>query len=101
MSILLKWLSRTLICFFLLASAVALVSYNLASRSLPEYNKTLVTDKIKNNVKIIRDSSNIPHIFSEDDQDVFFALGYAHAQDRFWQLNITVSYTHLTLPTKA
>ena len=88
MSTLLKWLSLALISFFLLASAAALVSYNLASRSLPNYNKTLVTDKIKNNVKIIRDSSNIPHIFSANDPDAFFALGYAHAQDRFWQLNI-------------
>ena len=88
MSILLKWLSLVLISFFLLASAAALVSYHLASRSLPNYNKSLVTDKIKNNVKIIRDSSNIPHIFSADDPDAFFALGYAHAQDRFWQLNI-------------
>ena len=88
MSTLLKWLSLALISFFLLASAAALVSYHLASRSLPNYNKTLVTDKIKNNVKIIRDSSNIPHIFSAHDPDAFFALGYAHAQDRFWQLNI-------------
>ena len=88
MSTLLKWLSLALISFFLLASAAALVSYHLASRSLPNYNKTLVTDKIKNNVKIIRDSSNIPHIFSAYDPDAFFALGYAHAQDRFWQLNI-------------
>ena len=88
MSILLKWLSRAVFSFFLFASAVAIVSYSLASRSLPKYNKTLVTDKIKNNVEIIRDSSNIPHIFSADDQDAFFALGYTHAQDRFWQLNI-------------
>ena len=88
MSILLKWLSRILICIFLLASAFAIISYNLASRSLPEYNKTLIADEIENNVEIIRDSSNVPHIFSKKDNDAFFALGYSHAQDRFWQLNI-------------
>ena len=88
MSILLKWLSRALICFFLLAATFATISYNLASRSLPKYNKTLVVNKIENEVEIIRDSSNIPHIFAGSDNDAFFALGYAHAQDRFWQLNI-------------
>ena len=88
MSILLKWLSRILICIFLLASAFAIVGYNLASRSLPKYNKTLIADKIENNVEIIRNSSNVPHIFSTKDNDAFFALGYSHAQDRFWQLNI-------------
>jgi len=88
MSILFKWLSRALITFFLITSLVAIISYNLASRSLPEYNKSLFSDSIKNNVDIIRDSSNVAHIFSLEDDDAFFALGYAHAQDRFWQLNI-------------
>ena len=88
MSILFKWLSRVLIGFFLLTSLIILASYHFASRSLPNYNQILISDKIKNNVEIIRDSSNIPHIFSKNDSDAFFALGYAHAQDRFWQLNI-------------
>ena len=88
MSILLKWLIRTLICFSLLVLAMAIVSYNLASRSLPNYNQSFVSNKINDQVEIIRDSSNIPHIFSENINDVFFGLGYAHAQDRFWQLNI-------------
>ena len=88
MSILLKWLIRALISFCLLASLIAIVSYNLASRSLPNYNQSLVSDKITDEVEIIRDSANIPHIFSSNINDVFFGLGYAHAQDRFWQLNI-------------
>ena len=88
MSILLKWLIRALISFCLLAAVIAIVSYNLASRSLPNYNQSLVSNKITDKVEIIRDSSNIPHIFSENINDVFFGLGYAHAQDRFWQLNI-------------
>ena len=53
MSILLKWLSRALISFFLLASVVATVSYHLASRSLPKYTQTITSDKIKNNVDYI------------------------------------------------
>ena len=88
MSILLKWLIRAFISFCLLASVMAIVSYNLASRSLPNYNQSLVSGKITDEVEIIRDSSNIPHIFSNNINDVFFGLGYAHAQDRFWQLNI-------------
>ena len=88
MTILLKWLIRALISFCLLTTLIALVGYYLASRSLPDYNQSLVSDKITDEVEIIRDSSNIPHIFSDNINDVFFGLGYAHAQDRFWQLNI-------------
>ena len=47
-----------------------------------------MSGEITDQVEIIRDSSNIPHIFSGNINDVFFGLGYAHAQDRFWQLNI-------------
>ena len=90
MSILFKWVSRVLIGSFVLAFLVILVSYHLASRSLPKYNQSLISDNIKDNIEIIRDSSNIPHIFSKNDSDAFFALGYAHAQDRFWQLNIFI-----------
>ena len=88
MSILLKWLIRAFISFCLLMSVIAIVTYNLASRSLPKYNQTIVSDEIDDKIEIIRDSSNIPHIFSSNINDVFFGLGYAHAQDRFWQLNI-------------
>ena len=88
MSLLLKWIIRASTSFCLLATVMAIISYNLASRSLPNYNQSLVSGKITDEVEIIRDSSNIPHIFSDNINDVFFGLGYAHAQDRFWQLNI-------------
>ena len=52
MSILIKWLSRALFSFFLIASAVGIVSYHLASRSLPKYNQTLISDKIDKNIEI-------------------------------------------------
>ena len=37
-------------------------------------------------VEIVRDNSNVPHVFGQSDPDVFFGLGYAHAQDRLWQM---------------
>jgi penicillin amidase len=38
-------------------------------------------------VTIDRDSADIPHIHAlNSDNDAFFALGYVHAQDRFWQM---------------
>jgi len=34
-------------------------------------------------VKIVRDAQGVPHIMAETDEDLFYALGYAMAQDRF------------------
>jgi len=40
-------------------------------------------------VEIIRDPHGVPHIYGSNDQDVFFGLGFAHAQDRLWQMEFS------------
>ncbi len=37
-------------------------------------------------VEMMRDRYGIPHIYAESDADLFRALGFAHAQDRLWQM---------------
>lgn len=37
-------------------------------------------------VKLLRDADGVAHIHAATDADASFALGYAHAQDRLWQL---------------
>src|SRR4029450_6473250 len=37
-------------------------------------------------VRIERDPHGIPTIKAQNQHDLMFALGYAHAQDRLWQL---------------
>ena len=88
MSILIMSLQRVLVVFCTIILILSLISYHLASRSLPKYNQTLFSKEVADKIEIIRDSASIPHIFSTNNHDAFFALGYAHAQDRFWQLNI-------------
>ncbi|MFZ4662442.1 MAG: penicillin acylase family protein [Caldilineaceae bacterium] len=38
-------------------------------------------------VEIVRDPNGIPHIFADNDHDLFLGLGVAMAQDRLWQLD--------------
>ncbi len=69
----------------LVVAGVALVYY-LGARSLPEYNDELAVPFLNAPVEIVRDNANVPHIFGQTDEDVFYALGFAHAQDRLWQM---------------
>ena len=62
------------------------IIYYLASNSLPTYNQRLESMAISKTLTIARDSYAIPYIKAQNDQDSFFALGYAHAQDRLWQM---------------
>ena len=55
--------------------------------SLPKTKGSIEIQGISS-VEIIRDAAGIPHIFASTDQDAFFALGYVHSQDRFWQMEM-------------
>lgn len=41
---------------------------------------------LKDKVSIVYDSLLIPHIFAQNDEDLFFAQGYVTAQHRLWQM---------------
>ncbi|WP_264213501.1 penicillin acylase family protein [Leisingera thetidis] len=86
-----RWLLRLAAGLILLSVLAALLVYYLASQSLPEYNKQLALPGLSSPVEIVRDNANVPHIFGSfgaSDEDVYFGLGYAHAQDRLWQMAV-------------
>jgi penicillin amidase len=88
MAQLFRWLLRIATgVVVLLVGALGLVYY-FASRSLPDYSGTYEVAGISAAVEIVRDNADVPHIFGQNDEDVFFALGYAHAQDRLWQMTM-------------
>jgi penicillin amidase len=39
-------------------------------------------------VEIVRDSEAIPHVFAAAIDDLYAGLGFAHAQDRLWQMEL-------------
>ena len=86
MALIFRWMLRLTGAAVLLALLGAVLAYYLAARSLPDYNKTLRVSGVSAPVEIVRNNANVPHIFGASDPDVFFGLGYAHAQDRLWQM---------------
>lgn len=56
--------------------------------SLPVYSGELKTAAIKNSIEIYRDSMAVPYIFAESDEDAAFALGYLHAQERLFTMDL-------------
>ena len=72
-----RWLLRGALGLIGLICLALLLVYYFASRSLPNYDGTWEVAGISAPVEIVRDTSDVPHIFGATDQDVFFALGYA------------------------
>ncbi|MEL7100052.1 MAG: penicillin acylase family protein [Pseudomonadota bacterium] len=88
MGLVFSWLQRIASGLVLLAVLAALLVYYLASRSLPDYDATVRVAGISAPVEIVRDNANVPHILGKSDADTFFGLGFAHAQDRLWQMTV-------------
>ena len=40
-------------------------------------------------VEVLRDRWGVPHIYARSVNDVVFAQGYVHAQERLWQMDFT------------
>ena len=60
----------------------------LARRSLAQIGGELDVPGLREPVEVIRDEWGIPHIYAQNDDDLFLAQGYVMAQDRLWQMEM-------------
>ena len=85
-----KWIIRvgvSLVCVVLIGAGLVYVWFEYAVRkSLAQYSGQVLVSGLKAEVEIMRDSYGVPHIYAHNEPDLYFAQGYAMAQDRFWQM---------------
>src|SRR5215813_11497788 len=55
---------------------------------LPQVSGTLAVDGLVKPVRVVRDRWGVPHIYAQDDADLFFAQGFVQAQDRLFQMDL-------------
>ena len=74
---------------FLIILIVGLVIFGFFTvrNSFPKVSGEVQVAGLDGEVEVIRDQYGIPHIYAETQHDLFFAQGYVHAQDRFWQMD--------------
>ena len=83
------------IILWLLAAIVGVPAIGAASgyywwsRGLPQLAGEVQLDGLGADVRVVRDAHGVPHIFAADMKDAARVLGYLHAQDRFFQMDIT------------
>jgi len=86
-----KWLLIGSVGFAVIvvvAMAAAVLWYqHTVTASQPQINGSITATGIGDTIEIIRDIHGVPHIFARNEPDLFFAMGYAMAQDRLWQMD--------------
>jgi penicillin amidase len=83
-----RLLLKLLLGAFALAALAAGGGYLFLLQSLPKVDGEARLPGLQAPAEILRDRYGIPHIFAASLEDASFALGYAHAQDRLWQLEM-------------
>ncbi len=54
----------------------------------PQYSGTVKIGRLLEEVEVFYDTYGIPHIYAQNAEDAYFALGYVHAQDRLFQMEL-------------
>lgn len=54
----------------------------------PDYSGEITLSGIENETSVYFDDYGIPHIYAQNQLDASTALGYVHAQDRLWQMEL-------------
>lgn len=54
----------------------------------PIYEGEIQLNNIKTETTVYFDDFGVPHIYANSQQDAMTALGYVHAQDRLWQMEL-------------
>ena len=59
----------------------------VAPRSFPQVDGNIQVQGLDAAVDVYRDQAGVAHIYASSAHDLFFAQGYVHAQERFWQMD--------------
>lgn len=86
-----KWLRRILYVIGGLAVLIVLVGaagYLWLRTSLPQTTGSVAVQRLGAKVEIVRDGDGVVTIRAQSEADAFYALGFAHAQDRLFQMDM-------------
>lgn len=81
----LGWLAAALLLVGVLA---AVGGYIYLRRSLPQTQGTVKATGLRAPLEVLRDADGVPHILAAGKADAYFGLGFVHAQDRLWQMEL-------------
>lgn len=83
-----KILKRILIALVSLLILIFVGGYIYLQTTAPDYSDNVTLEGLKNEVEVLYDNYGVPHIYAQNEEDAYYALGYVHAQDRLFQMEM-------------
>src|SRR5436853_1052616 len=81
----LKWFVIGIVVLIVVAGGAG---YFYLRQSLPQTEGLVKVTGLNDPLEIIRDVDAVPHVYAQSKLDAYFGLGYLHAQDRLWQMEM-------------
>lgn len=83
-----KVLKKTLVFILSIIFLLSIFIFFYLQYSKPKYEGEIQLGKIKTETTVYFDDFGVPHIYANSQEDAMTALGYVHAQDRLWQMEL-------------
>ena len=83
-----KIIKKTFLFIIVFVAILAISIFAYLYFQKPKYEGELQLKNISKNTNVYFDDFGIPHIYAENQKDAMIALGYVHAQDRLWQMEL-------------
>jgi len=82
-------LLRVAFALVVLAVVALAAAYFYLLQSLPRVEGEIRLGGLERPVEVVRDDYGVPHIRAASLDDTIYALGFVHAQDRLWQMEVS------------
>ncbi|MEY4929488.1 MAG: hypothetical protein RI909_212, partial [Bacteroidota bacterium] len=83
-----KIIKRILLGLVFIVLLIAIIGYFYLQTTKPSYSGELTLSGLKESVEVLYDEYGVPHIYAQNEEDAYYALGYVHAQDRLFQMEM-------------
>lgn len=88
MRTLFRVLAVAVLVLVLAVGAVLGYGIHLTRASFPQVSGEVAVEGLIAPVTVMRNDLGIPQIYADNLEDLFYAQGYVHAQDRFWEMDV-------------
>lgn len=88
MNSLIRNISGISIFAIVVTATLGMLLSNLTKKSYYDDSGSLSVESIRSTVSIYSNDYGVPFIYAENEDDMYFAMGYMHARDRLWQMDL-------------
>lgn len=83
-----KRLKKILYVLLFLIILIVIIGASYLQYSKPKYEGEVTLQNMSKETTVYFDDFGIPHIYADNQKDAMTTLGYVHAQDRLWQMEL-------------